>query len=214
MGRNIEDIWDGRFYDRDDLVRADCGGCRGCSECCRGMGDTVVLDPFDLHQLAAGLLVAPAELLAQGKIALHVSQGVILPHLSMNGPKESCVFLNGEGRCSVHAFRPGFCRLFPLGRYYEENGFRYFLQKDECPKKNRTKVRVGKWLGIADLPRYEDWVNRWHRFLLEKQVELSSCGDEALMKQKNLRILKTMYLTPVAEGADLLCELTERIGAF
>ena len=27
-------------------------------------------------------------------------------------------FLDENGRCSIYAFRPGFCRLFPLGRYY------------------------------------------------------------------------------------------------
>ena len=46
----------------------------------------------------------------------------------MNNEKEACYFLNEEGRCSIHSFRPGICRLFPLGRFYEEEGFRYFLQ--------------------------------------------------------------------------------------
>lgn len=214
MGRNIEEIWDGRFYDSSDLVRADCGGCHGCSECCHGMGDTVVTDPYDLHRLAAGLNLSPADLLAQGKIALHVTQGAILPHLAMSGEKEACVFLDSDGRCSVHAFRPGFCRLFPLGRYYEENGFRYFLQKDECPKKNRTKVRVSKWLDIPDLPRYENWINAWHQFLLAKQVELSSCGDEQVMKAKNLQMLQVMFLTPIPADKDILTELAERMDAL
>ena len=33
-------------------------------------------------------------------------------------------FLNEQGRCSIHDSRPGFCRLFPLGRFYENGGFR------------------------------------------------------------------------------------------
>ncbi len=211
MARKLEDIWDGRFYDREDMVRADCGGCAGCSSCCHGMGDTVVLDPYDCHQLVAGLSLAPAELLAQGKLALHVSQGVILPHLPMSGQEEACVFLDGSGRCTVHAFRPGFCRLFPLGRYYEDGGFRYFLQKDECVKKNRSKIRVSKWLGIPNLPRYEAWVSRWHQFLLSRQVELSACADEQKLRQKNLELLQTMYLTPLTPGRDALDELEERM---
>ena len=27
---------------------------------------------------------------------------------------ESCTFLDENGRCSIHPFRPGICRLFPL----------------------------------------------------------------------------------------------------
>lgn len=211
MGRNLEDIWDGRFYDRDDLVRADCGGCQGCSSCCRGMGDTVALDPYDCHQLAAGLSAAPMELLAQGRLALHVSQGVIVPHLPMSGAGESCVFLDGGGRCTVHAFRPGFCRLFPLGRYYEGDGFRYFLQKDECAKKNRAKIRVGKWLDIPNLPRYEAWVSRWHSFLLSKQIAFSACTDGRRLRENNMGLLERLYWTPLTPGRDAFEELEERL---
>ena len=32
---NLEDISDGKRYGREDMVRADCLGCEGCSACCR-----------------------------------------------------------------------------------------------------------------------------------------------------------------------------------
>ena len=69
-------------------------------------------------------------------------------------------FLTEEGRCGIHPFRPGICRLFPLGRYYEENGFRYFLQVHECQKENRAKVKVKKWLDTPDLKKYETYIAR------------------------------------------------------
>lgn len=56
----------------------------------------------------------------------------------------------------------GICRLFPLGRYYEEKGFRYFLQVHECQKENRAKVKVKKWLDTPDLKKYETYIARWH----------------------------------------------------
>lgn len=27
-----------KLYKAGDLVKADCGGCQGCFECCQGMG--------------------------------------------------------------------------------------------------------------------------------------------------------------------------------
>ena len=106
----------------------------------QGMGDSVILDPYDVCRLSRGLGKQPQELIGI-VLELGVSDGNILPHLMMKGKEESCVFLNEEGRCSVHAIRPGFCRLFPLGRYYTEDGFKYIIQIHECAKKNRSKIQ-------------------------------------------------------------------------
>ena len=43
-----------RLYGLNDMVRADCGGCVGCSACCRGMGTSVILDPYDMYRLETG----------------------------------------------------------------------------------------------------------------------------------------------------------------
>lgn len=56
MKRNVtlEEISDGNLYEANDMVKADCQDCKGCSDCCQGMGDTVILDPLDVHRLCAG----------------------------------------------------------------------------------------------------------------------------------------------------------------
>ena len=59
----LEEISDGRLYEANDMVKADCQGCSGCCECCRGMGDSVILDPYDVWQLSRGLKKSPEELL-------------------------------------------------------------------------------------------------------------------------------------------------------
>ena len=122
----LEEISDGRLYDANDMVKADCQDCKGCCDCCKGMGDSVILDPYDVCRLSRGLGKQPQELIGT-VLELGVSDGNILPHLMMKGKEESCVFLNEEGRCSVHAIRPGFCRLLPLGRYYTEDGVKYII---------------------------------------------------------------------------------------
>lgn len=43
---NMEEISDGKRYTGNDLVRADCHDCEGCSACCRGMGNTIQLIPW------------------------------------------------------------------------------------------------------------------------------------------------------------------------
>ena len=41
----------------NDMAKLGCGECGGCSACCRGMGQSILLDPYDLFllQKATGL---------------------------------------------------------------------------------------------------------------------------------------------------------------
>ena len=129
-----------------------------------------------------------------GTIELGIVDGMILPNLKMDGVTDACPFLDENGRCSVHACRPGLCRLFPLGRYYEENGFRYFIQIHECRKKDRGKVKIRKWLGIPDLKSYERYILRWHDFLNECEAALETL-DEEKRRILTLYVLRSFYET-------------------
>ena len=161
---DMKEVSDGRLYGPRDMVKADCGGCAGCSQCCESMGSTIILDPYDVWRLTAGLQVS-FEALLQDKLELNLVEGIILPNMKTSGENERCGFLNGEGRCSIHALRPGFCRIFPLGRFYENHSFQYFLQVHECPREPKLKVKVQKWIDTPDLKQYEAFVTDWHYFL-------------------------------------------------
>ncbi|MBO5198418.1 MAG: YkgJ family cysteine cluster protein [Lachnospiraceae bacterium] len=229
---SLEEISDGRLYDSNDMVKAGCGDCAGCSACCRGVGNTIILDPYDGFRLCGGLNKSFEELLA-GAVELNMVDGTILPNLKMAGEQESCTFLDEAGRCSVHAYRPGICRLFPLGRYYENGGFQYFLQVNECRKENRTKVKVHKWLDTPDLKRYETYITNWHYFIegIQQRIqghvpgtmaeERTGTGDElpeetaaqreAFARNANLYILKLFYLTPYRQEEDFYPQFYERL---
>lgn len=198
MRRNVrlEEISDGCLYTANDMVKSDCRDCEGCSACCRGMV-SIILDPYDIWQLCTGLGKTFEELM-QEHIELQVVDGVILPRLKMKGQAESCPFLDENGRCSVHSFRPGICRLFPLGRYYGEEGLRYFLQVHECPKSDRSKIKVKKWLGIPDLASYEKFVLRWHAFLQTCEEAMAALEEEN-QRIFQLYILRMFYQTPFEE---------------
>lgn len=211
MKRNVrmEDISDGKLYTANDLVKADCGDCEGCSACCRGMGSSIVLDPLDIYRLTTGLGVRFEQLLSD-KIELNVVDGIILPNLKMGGEKECCAFLNEEGRCSIHGIRPGICRLFPLGRFYEDGGFKYFLQIHECKKENRTKVKVKKWIDTPDLKKYESFISEWHYFLLELQEKLLRIEEEKV-KTINMFLLQSFFLEPYKAEEDFYGQFDHRM---
>lgn len=209
MKRDIDmnEVSDGKLYTSNDLVKADCGGCQGCSACCRGMGTSIILDPMDIFRLCCGLQTDFSGLMVD-KIELNIVDGLILPNLKMAGSEETCVFLNAEGRCSIHTLRPGICRLFPLGRIYEDGSFRYFLQVHECPKPNKSKVKVKKWLDTPELKKYEQFVNDWHYYLkdLERQVE----EDTGKMKPLSMELLKRFYMNPYDVERDFYEQFYDR----
>ena len=213
MKRNVslEEISDGKLYGANDLVKADCGGCTGCSACCHGMGNTIILDPLDVVRLTEGTGRTTEQMLADGCLELNVVDGIILPNLKMAGETEACMFLDPEGRCSIHSYRPGICRLFPLGRYYENNTFRYFLQTHEGPKNIRTKIKVRRWLDTPDLQKYERYISDWHYFLDDVQGDLEQMEDEAEIKNVNLYVLKLFYLKPYSGMSDFYAILYDRL---
>lgn len=212
MKRNVSlnEISDGKLYGLNDLVKADCNDCKGCSACCQGMGNSIILDPLDIFRMTSNLGSAFEELLA-GRIELNVVDGIILPNLKMAGTSERCTFLDGEGRCSIHAFRPGICRLFPLGRYYEGNSFQYFLQVHECKKEHKTKVKVRKWIDTPDSKNYEKFVTDWHYFLEDVQKVFESVQDDKLVKDTDMYILKTFYIKPYDKNREFFEQFNERL---
>ena len=206
----LEEISDGRLYDANDMVKADCQDCKGCHDCCTGMGDSVLLDPYDVCRLSRGLRKIPEELIGS-VLELGISDGNVLPHLAMRGTEEKCVFLNQEGRCSIHEIRPGFCRLFPLGRYYTEDGFKYIIQIHECAKKNRSKIKVKKWIDTPDLRQYEKFVWDWHQFLLDVQEVFYQTEDADLIRNLNMYVLSRFYTKSYEENRDFYEQFYERL---
>lgn len=207
---SLEEISDGKLYDLNDMVKADCGGCKGCFACCCGMGKSIILTPLDIFDITKNLNCTFEELL-MNKIELNVVDGLILPNLKMNEKEEKCAFLNSHGRCSIHEFRPGLCRIFPLGRYYEKNEFRYFLQIYECKKENRSKIKVRKWIDIPNLKENEIFIMEWHNLLVKlEDIVIKNQGDSTI-KNINLFLLNLFYIKSYEEEKNFYQQFTERV---
>lgn len=209
MKRNIDlnEISDGRLYTSNDMVKADCHDCKGCSSCCRDMGDSILLDPMDIWRLS-GCLGKTFDEMMDIYVELHLVDGMILPNLKMNEQTESCSFLNEEGRCTIHPYRPGICRLFPLGRVFEDGRFQYFLQIHECEKKDRTKIKVKKWIGMENFGTYEKYINDWHGFIVQC-TEAVPTLDESMKRTLTLYVLRAFFQTPY-QSEDFYSEFYER----
>jgi len=207
---SLNEISDGKLYNLNDLVKADCNDCKGCSACCQGMGNSIILDPLDIYQLLINLNNTFEELLAE-KIELNIVDGIIMPNLKMIGLSERCSFLSSEGRCGIHAFRPGICRLFPLGRFYENHAFKYFLQIYECKKNNKTKIKVRKWIDTPNIKNNEQFVIDWHYFLKDLHEIVKSTPDDNLIKDINMYVLKTFYIMPYDTTIDFYLQFNERL---
>lgn len=197
MNENLLEISDGKLYSSNDMAKISCHDCAGCSSCCRDMGQSIWLDPYDVFQLTHNL-GKTLEALLEKEVEFHVEEGLILPNIRMIGEAEPiCGFLNSEGRCGIHVFRPGFCRLFPLGRNYDANKLSYFVLKEACPASNKSKVKINKWLNVPRLKDYEKFLVEWHALtkgLRGYYAEHSE--DEAVIKAINMKFLQLFYLTP------------------
>lgn len=217
MKRNVslEEISDGRLYNRNDMVKADCRGCLGCHKCCTGMGNSIILDPYDVWRLRSGLGKSLQQLLEEGKVQLNVVDGCILPNLRMAaGGEQACVFLDERGRCSIHPYRPGVCRLFPLGRYYENGDFKFFLQTGECLENNRSKIRVSKWIDTPEQGRNHDFLCRWHDLLNRAEEAVAGREDGEFSKTMNISLLRTFYFEEFSPEQDFYKVFDVRCNLF
>ncbi len=209
----FDEISDGKLYTKDDLAKISCNGCLNCSECCKVTDDTILLDPYDIFSLKKALNKDFNELL-DSVIKLQVIDYVITPFLtkSITG---YCNFLDEKGRCKIHDYRPGFCRLFPLGRIYKDDGnFNYFIQVHECPYPNKSKIKIKSWLGIERLSLYEEYIKKWHE--ITKNITLASeKGLSAVtLRDVNLKLLNTFFVTPFDTNKDFYKEFNERLDKY
>ena len=206
---DLREVSDGKLYDVNDMAKLGCQDCEGCSACCRGMGESIILDPLDVFRITSYLDRCFEEML-NNEFELNVVDGIILPYLNM-GENEVCPFLNKSGRCDIHPSRPGICRIFPLGRYYDNHDFKYFLQKNECAKKKRTKVKVGKWVDVPDYEKNKEFLIKWHYFLNDVENSMNQKNDINYSKQCCLLILRLFSMNPYDSDRDFYEQFEERM---
>ncbi|MDK2808000.1 MAG: uncharacterized protein PWP24_734 [Clostridiales bacterium] len=192
---DINEISDGNCYSENDMVKLSCNGCNGAASCCHGMGTSIILDPYDVYRLTKELSCTMEQLLVE-QLELNVVDGMILPNMKMVGKEEACFFLDKAGACSIHESRPGFCRIFPLGRYYKEDDFTYILQASACKNQHPIKTKVGKWIDTKDWKENRVFIRKWHNLLHQVEYLVTNKLSEEEIKQVNLFLLRLFYFLP------------------
>ena len=59
-------------------------------------------------------------------------------------------------------------------------------------KKNRSKIKVKKWLDTPDLKKYEAYILDWHNFLIDVQEVFYQSEDETLIKNLNMYVFNPL----------------------
>jgi Fe-S-cluster containining protein len=162
------------------------------------------------------------------EIEIRLVDGLILPNLMQHHESDEtgersgredaldllsgdhCPFLSQAGRCSIHPFRPGMCRLYPMGRYYTEGGFRYILQKDECTEREKTSVLLQDWLGIENLARYESYILDWHDFKGQAEESLHILTQKS-RESVTRYILQIFFVHPYEVKLDFYAQYDARM---
>ena len=188
----LNEISDGKLYDIEDMVKADTCGCNGCSDCCKDVGDLVVLTPFDIYEITNYLNMDFDKLIGD-KIVLRENNKIVLPYLKMQENNKNCSFLDEKGRCTIHLKRPNICRLFPLGRAYQDNDFKYFLQADNCPKEELKDVKVADWINIENYNENKKFILEWYKFIKALTFRLKFVRDEKEIAHINEILLDNFY---------------------
>ncbi|MGL5313064.1 MAG: YkgJ family cysteine cluster protein [Peptostreptococcaceae bacterium] len=194
----LQEISDGKLYDIEDIAKADTCGCDGCSDCCKDVGDLVVLTPFDVYEMVSYLGVGFDELLGD-KITLRENNKIKLPYLNMKGNSKDCSFLNQEGRCMIHSKRPNICRLFPLGRAYQDDTFKYFLQVGNCPKEDLKDIKISEWVGIDNYDDNKRFILEWYKLIKALTFRLKFVWDENELEEINQILLDSCYQIKINE---------------
>lgn len=208
--KSLEEISDGRFYDLNDMVKADTRGCVGCSACCYGVGDTIVLNPFDMYEMTT-YLALPYDLLLDSKIELHIEEKIHLPNLKMVGSQEGCGFLDENERCVIHSHRPSICRLFPLGRYYDQETFKYIYKTGDCIMPDPSKIKVKKWINIANYDQNKAFILDWYKFLKALKWRVKFIHDDKELAEVNRYIIEYFFNIQWEDGQDFYAEFNRRL---
>lgn len=187
-----------KLFDANDMARIDVHDCKGCSKCCHNMGQSIVLNPWDIYQICENTGLTFYELLA-GPLELHEENGLLFVNIKLQ-PQNAvnlqsgyrCPYLNEQERCSIHDFRPGVCRLFPLGRQYLDDGnqIKYFILLDVCDAA-KSKIKISKYLQIPNYPMYEKFLIEYNKLQRKGLIFVNENRDRAA--EYNKRYLELLF---------------------
>ena len=85
------------------------------------------------------------------------------------------------------------------------------MQSQQCSKKNRTKVKVSRWIDTPDIKSNQEYIVSWHYFLKDVEELIKKRSDDALIKQINMYLLNMFFIAPYNMQEDFYIQVNERM---
>lgn len=121
--------------------------CIRCAECCRNVEGSVVVEVKDAYYLAKQLNIEVSEFYEKyTRMFLLEDTGFPIFTLETVGKDNSCIFLSKK-RCSVQAYKPRTCKMYPFWICLDDNGgfqYNYSTERSHHPK--GSLIRVKDWM--------------------------------------------------------------------
>lgn len=160
-------------------------GCKMCGDCCRKRSEAIILTGYDVYNIAKATNLTPLEVLTKYTECQRGTDS----HLPIVYLKErfdgSCSLLR-KGKCTIQKDKPVVCRLYPLGRYYDGSGHKYFKQRASCVGAG-VEIKVKDWLeefGIAELDEVSEL---WAQLITSAALYMLN------IEKKNPKLAKDFY---------------------
>ena len=135
--------------------------CKQCGHCC----DTTLiqLSPFDLKMLCDKLGISAIKFHEQYSLFRSLDR---IPRCFLrNMPR--CPFKDKSNNCNVYSSRPLRCRLFPLGRIYENGKIFIVLPEEKCIGFDTGKKKlISEFLEEQNVNELNSESERWNNFLI------------------------------------------------
>lgn len=134
--------------------------CKKCGFCCDNT--SIQLYPFDVFEICRELKIDSKEF-HKRYTKFIIDKGMPRCILSNN---PHCPF-KIESLCSIHDKRPLRCRLFPVGRHFQEDKTEYILPKHQCIGFDTGhKQTIGEYLESQKIDKYDQESQRWNHFII------------------------------------------------
>ena len=135
--------------------------CKNCGSCCKNT--MIVLYPFDIKNICAHLNLTSTKFHQQYSI-FSLDETKIERCLLRNRP--DCPF-RADRQCQIYPSRPIRCRLYPIGRYFEEDKITYIIAEQNCLGfESGKKQTIAEWLKQQEITQFDKLTKDWNNFLI------------------------------------------------
>tara|TARA_Y100000310_G_scaffold319400_1_gene374615 strand:- start:226 stop:834 length:609 start_codon:yes stop_codon:yes gene_type:complete len=140
--------------------------CKNCGDCC---DHTIIqLYPFDIKNICKAKNLTTKQFHQQYSI-FQLDEDKIPRCILKNRPQ--CPFK--EEGCTIYDKRPIRCRLYPLGRVYQDNEIIHVISEKTSPGFNTGKKQtIAEWLEQQQVTKFDQLTKQWNQFLI-KQKEVT-----------------------------------------